>query len=81
MTLTIQMNGEQREVPTGLTLAALLELLELPADRVAVELNLEVVKRSAWGSTPIQEGDQLEIVQMVGGGSDNGAGVSCRDLP
>ncbi len=81
MTLTIQMNGERREVPAGLTLAALLELLELPADRVAVELNREVVKRSAWGSTPIQEGDQLEIVQMVGGGSGNGAGVSRRDLP
>lgn len=81
MTLTIQMNGEQREVPAGLTLADLLELLELPADRVAVELNREVVKRSAWSATPIQEGDQLEIVQMVGGGSGSGVYVSSRDLP
>lgn len=69
MTMTIRLNGEEREVPDGLTLAALLDWLELAADRVAVERNQEIVKRSAWNATPIEEGDRLEIVQMVGGGS------------
>jgi sulfur carrier protein len=67
--MTIQLNGEQREVPEGLTLARLLEWLGLPPDRVAVERNREIVKRSAWSATPIEEGDRLEVVQMVGGGS------------
>jgi sulfur carrier protein len=73
--MTIQLNGEPREVPEGLTLAALLEWLGLPADRVAVERNREVVKRSGWSTTPIEEGDRLEVVQMVGGGSGR------RNLP
>lgn len=73
--MTIQLNGEKRQVPESLTLAGLLEWLELAADRVAVERNLEIVKRSQWGATPIEEGDRLEIVQMVGGGSGR------RNLP
>jgi len=75
MMMTIQLNGEPREIPEGLTLAALLEWLGLAADRVAVERNREVVKRSDWSATPIEEGDRLEVVQMVGGGSDR------RNLP
>ena len=67
--MIIQLNGEQREVPNGLTLAGLIEWLELPADRVAVERNLEVVKRSNWSATRIENGDRLEVVRMVGGGS------------
>lgn len=68
--MTIQLNGEQREVPEGLTLEGLIEWLELPADRVAVERNLEVVKRANWSETRIENGDRLEIVRMVGGGSN-----------
>lgn len=67
--MTIQLNGEQREVPEELTLAGLIEWLELPSDRVAVERNLEVVKRSSWSEVRIEDGDRLEIVRMVGGGS------------
>jgi len=68
--MKIELNGEQREVPEALTLEALIEWLELPADRVAVERNLEVVKRVNWRETRIENGDRLEIVRMVGGGSD-----------
>lgn len=68
--MTIQLNGEQREVPEELTLAGLIEWLELPSDRVAVERNLEVVKRSSWSEVRIEDGDRLEIVRMVGGGSN-----------
>lgn len=67
--MTLQLNGEQREVPDGLTLAGLIEWLELPLDRVAVEHNLEVVKRANWEATRLESGDRLEIVRMVGGGS------------
>jgi thiamine biosynthesis protein ThiS len=55
-------------VPEGLTLAALIEWLKLPRDRVAVERNLEIVPRARWNLTPIQAGDQLEVVHLVGGG-------------
>ena len=66
--MTLQLNGERREVPDGLSLAGLVDWLELPADRVAVERNLEVVKRADWNATRLENGDRLEIVQMVGGG-------------
>lgn len=79
--MKIQLNGELREVPEGLTLTALLEWLWLPADRVAVERNRAIVKRSDWGATPIEEGDQLEVVQMVGGGSGGRIAANYRDLP
>jgi thiamine biosynthesis protein ThiS len=67
--VTVQLNGEPREVPEGSTLAALIEWLKLPRDRVAVERNLEIVPRARWNVTPIQAGDQLEVVHLVGGGS------------
>ena len=67
--VTVQLNGELREVPEGLTLAALVEWLKLPGDRVAVERNLEIVPRARWNWTPIQAGDQLEVVHFVGGGT------------
>ena len=68
--ITIQLNGEPREIPDGLTLAGLIDWLKLPADRVAVERNLEIVSRGTWGQTPVHAGDKLEVVQFVGGGSD-----------
>ena len=66
--VTIQLNGESREVPEDLTLAALLDWLKLPADRVAVERNREIVARNRWSETRIQAGDRLEVVHFVGGG-------------
>jgi sulfur carrier protein len=66
--ITIVLNGESREVPESLTLEALLEWLKLPAHRVAVERNLEIVPRARWQQTYIVEGDRLEVVHFVGGG-------------
>jgi thiamine biosynthesis protein ThiS len=66
--MTIYLNGEQRDVPENVTLAALLEWLNLPADRVAVERNREIAARSTWSETLIQPGDHLEVVHFVGGG-------------
>jgi len=66
--VTVKLNGELREVPEGLTLEALIEWLKFPRDRVAVERNLEIVPKARWTVTPIQPGDQLEVVHLVGGG-------------
>jgi len=66
--IKVFMNGEEREIPEGLTLSALLAWLKLPADRVAVERNLEIVARNQWDQIPIQAGDKLEVVHFVGGG-------------
>jgi thiamine biosynthesis protein ThiS len=73
--ITIQLNGQPREVPEGSTLASLLAWLEIPADRVAVELNQAIVPRNLWPKTAIQAGDRLEVVHFVGGGN---AGVGAR---
>ena len=62
------MNGEVRSVPEGISLDALVRLLELPEDRVAIEHNREVVHRVRWPAVQLGEGDQVEIVQFVGGG-------------
>lgn len=67
MTLTI--NGNARVFAAPLTLAALIEQLGMKHDRVAVELNRDIVPRENWNTTNLAEGDRLEIVHFVGGGS------------
>jgi sulfur carrier protein len=66
--IQIIVNGESRVVPEGLGVHALLAHLGLPADRVAIERNLEILPRAQWGATKIQQGDRYEIVHLVGGG-------------
>lgn len=67
MTLTI--NGEDCEVSAIQTLAELLAQLGMKPDRVAVEVNRELVRRDRWSETKLADGDKLEIVHFVGGGS------------
>lgn len=67
--MILQINGERRNVPDGLTILALIGQLGFKPDRVAVELNLEIVSRARWEETELREGDKLEVVQFVGGGS------------
>lgn len=66
--ITIVLNGEKKNVPDGMMLDGLLKWLNLPADRVAVERNRELVSREHWKSTPVSSGDHLEVVHFVGGG-------------
>jgi len=66
--VTIQLNGEPYEVGGPVTIGALLNLLDIDARRVAVEYNLRVVKRDTYGRITVNEGDQVEIVNFVGGG-------------
>jgi thiamine biosynthesis protein ThiS len=67
--MVLHINGEEKEFPEGLTLAALVAHLGMKPDRVAVELNLEIAPRANWDSTFLKTGDKLEIVHFVGGGS------------
>ena len=67
-TVEIVVNGERREVPIGLTLVEILGFLQLDPQRVAVELNRQIVRQPHWDSTPVGEGASLEIVHFVGGG-------------
>jgi thiamine biosynthesis protein ThiS len=68
VTINITINGEIREIPEGLTVAALLRHLEMPAERVAIERNLDILPRTRWQETIVQPNDRLEIVHFVGGG-------------
>lgn len=62
------LNGEPQDTPTLSTLADLAAWLGLPAFGSAIELNGEVVRRTHYATTPLREGDRLEIVRLVGGG-------------
>ena len=62
------MNGDPHEVAGPLTVTALLDQLAIDPRRVAVERNLVVLKREAFGTTMVAEGDEIEIVNFVGGG-------------
>jgi thiamine biosynthesis protein ThiS len=66
--MTVIINGESRSIPENTKLAQLLQILELASARVAVELNHNVVRRSDWENTVLQENDTVEIVHFVGGG-------------
>jgi thiamine biosynthesis protein ThiS len=66
--MKLVINGEERSFDDGLTLAALVEQLGVKADRIAVELNRDIVRRDDWAGTTLRNGDRLEVVHFVGGG-------------
>ncbi len=66
--MILHINGEPREFPVALTVATLVEQLGMKADRVAVELNREIVPRNRWAAAELHDNDRLEIVHFVGGG-------------
>jgi thiamine biosynthesis protein ThiS len=68
--VTIQVNGESRGVGDGQTVAALLRELDIRVDRVAVELNLEILDRNDFDIRGLREGDRLEILSFIGGGAE-----------
>lgn len=66
--MQITVNGEPQEIPTGTTVASLLQQLGKNPKFLAVERNLELVPRTEHASAELREGDSLEIVTLVGGG-------------
>jgi thiamine biosynthesis protein ThiS len=68
--LTIRVNGEPLEIAGPITISALLANLKIDSRLVAVEHNLRVIKRAEYDSAMIAEGDEIEIVNFVGGGGN-----------
>ncbi|MBA3271079.1 MAG: sulfur carrier protein ThiS [Acidobacteria bacterium] len=66
--MTIKLNGEPFALPRSITVADLLAQLQIDSRRVAVELNLVVLKRATFATTVVSDGDEVEIVNFVGGG-------------
>jgi thiamine biosynthesis protein ThiS len=64
----VYVNGERRELSGATSLAALLSVLSIPGDRVAIELNEKVIRRADWPVSILEDGDKVEIVHFVGGG-------------
>ena len=67
--LRVQVNGEPREVDDDTSLPQLVAILNLKAEQVAIELNRQVVRRTAWETTVLHPDDTVEIVHFVGGGA------------
>jgi thiamine biosynthesis protein ThiS len=67
--MKLYINGKEQAFDAPLSLASLLEQLGMKQDRVAVELNREIVRREQWAEKQLSDGDKLEIVHFVGGGS------------
>ncbi len=66
--MQIRVNGEARDIDDGLTLAALLEQLELAGKRIAVERNEAIIPRARHAETVLEDGDKIEIIHAIGGG-------------
>lgn len=66
--MQVRINGQDRDVSQGSTLTRLLEELDTAPQRVAIEVNRELVTRAEYAETTLNEGDTIEIVTFVGGG-------------
>lgn len=66
--MTLEINGEMREIPPVSNVYELLQHLGISGSHIAVELNREIIRRRDWEHTPISNRDRVEIVQFVGGG-------------
>ena len=64
----VTVNGERKQVPSGLSVAALLDSLKVASERVAVELDRSIVRKRDWHEIFVQNGSKIEIVEFVGGG-------------
>jgi thiamine biosynthesis protein ThiS len=66
--MTVFINGEAKELQKSLLLVDLLKEFSLPEERIAIEINKEVVRKKDWGLVEVKEADKIEIVHFVGGG-------------
>lgn len=75
--MTITLNGEKKKVPADITVAGLLTHLNIQHQRVAVELNREIVKKDRYGETMLRDGDSVEVVSFMAGGCRERADHVC----
>ena len=69
MSIEIRLNGEAQTLPDSCSVVQLLDFLGLPKERIAVERNRAIVPKAVWESVVVSQGDELEVVHFVGGGS------------
>jgi thiamine biosynthesis protein ThiS len=74
--MRIRLNGAEREIPDGSTVRTLLEHLDIRPERVAVEINEEIVRKPSYHEVRVHEGDRVEVVQFMGGGQQSGRGAA-----
>jgi len=67
-TIEVVVNGQAKRVPSGLNVSGLLRFLEVDPQRVAVELNRSIVRKTEWDTAEVNEGAAVEVVWFVGGG-------------
>lgn len=68
--MRITLNGERKDVPGGLTVLGLLRHLSILPERVAVEINEEIVRKTGYAEVRVRDGDRVEVVQFMGGGEE-----------
>ena len=78
--MNVLVNGESRELSSGMNVQRLLETLQIAPERVVVEVNLTILKRAQHSEVILGEGDRVEIVQFVGGGSIDIADCGLRNV-
>ena len=66
--MKIFINGETKEIVEEINLIALLKHFSLPSERIAIELNSEVIRKKDWENIKVNDGDKLEVIHFVGGG-------------
>ncbi len=66
--MKIIINGETKEIPNEVNIIELLESFSLPKERIAIELNKQVVRKKDWENIKITDADQIEVIHFVGGG-------------
>ncbi|HXH68707.1 MAG TPA: sulfur carrier protein ThiS [Pyrinomonadaceae bacterium] len=66
--MRVSINGETKEIPNEVNLSELLKNLSLPSERVAIELNKEVIRKRDWEHVKVADADKIEIIHFVGGG-------------
>ncbi|MCU1289370.1 MAG: thiamine biosynthesis protein ThiS [Acidobacteria bacterium] len=66
--MKVFINGETKEIPAEVNLAELLKYLALPDERIAIELNKQVVRKKDWKDIKVSDADKIEVIHFVGGG-------------
>lgn len=77
--MQIQVNGESRQLRGEMNVTGLLQDLQLNVERVAVEINLEILERRDFDARMLKEGDRVEIMSFIGGGAMSGSSSSVGD--
>lgn len=68
MTITITLNGEQKDLDKAMTVRELVEFLSIKPQAMAVEVNRKIIRKEEFDSIQVDNGDRVEIVTFVGGG-------------